>query len=197
LLDIARITGIPLRELRLYPRGIIMRIENVLKGKPPKNNLIPEKYLERGRLPDFFRGTIRPTSFIRRFQGPGAIGRDRNGISPGGNQSQLAVVSGAAPRQQRAAATGAARAAAVKAARKVTPATITKLPRGAKGPGFTPFKGTDFNIRDNVYKAARSGRLRTVNDIRRAASNIENATFRAKVIAKAQRLALAAIRAGR
>jgi hypothetical protein len=32
---------------------------------------------------------------------------------------------------------------------------------------------------------------------KRAASNIENATFRAKVIAKAQRLALAAIRAGR
>jgi hypothetical protein len=48
-----------------------------------------------------------------------------------------------------------------------------------------------------VFAAARSGRLRTVNDIKRAASNIENATFRAKVIAKAQRLALAAIRAGR
>jgi hypothetical protein len=44
-----------------------------------------------------------------------------------------------------------------------------------------------------VYAAARSGRLRTVNDIKRAASNLENATFRAKV----QRLALAAIRAGR
>jgi hypothetical protein len=120
------------------------------------------------------------------------------GISSGGNQNEPAIlVSGASARQQRAAATSAARAAAVSAARKVTPATITKLPQGVKGPGFTPFKGTDFNIRDNVYAAARSGRLRTVNDIKRAASNIENATFRAKVIAKAQRLALAAIRAGR
>jgi hypothetical protein len=75
-------------------------------------------------------------------------------------------------------------------------------PRGAAAgrqgpPGFTPFKGTDFNIRDNVYEAARSGRLRTIGDIKRTASNIENATFRAKVIAKARRLALAAIRAGR
>jgi hypothetical protein len=116
----------------------------------------------------------------------------------GSNQSQVAaIVSGASARQQRAAATSAARAAATRAARKVTPATITKLPQGVKGPGFTPFKGTDFNIRDNVYAAARSGRLRTVSDIKRAASNIENATFRTKVIAKAQRLALAAIRAGR
>jgi hypothetical protein len=126
------------------------------------------------------------------------IGAGQQGAGPF-NQSAV-VASGASlplTRQQRAAATSAARAAAVSAARKVTPATITKLPQGVKGPGFTPFKGTDFNIRDNVYAAARSGRLRTVNDIKRAASNIENATFRAKVIAKAQRLALAAIRAGR
>ena len=135
---------------------------------------------------------------LGQIRGSGAFG----GISSGGNQSQLSVAVGSGAslpltRQQRAAATSAARAAAVRAARKVTPATVTSLPRGAKGPGFTPFKGTDFNIRDNLYKAARSGRLRTVNDIKRAASNIENPTFRAKVIVKAQRLALAAIRAGR
>ncbi|MGH6900890.1 MAG: hypothetical protein ACREJ5_30780 [Geminicoccaceae bacterium] len=80
--------------------------------------------------------------------------------------------------------------------RKVTPSTVTKLPRGAKGPGFTPFTGTDFNIRGNVYQAAKRGRLRTISDIRSAAS-IENARFRGKVIKKARQLALDAIQAGR
>jgi hypothetical protein len=54
---------------------------------------------------------------------------------------------------------------------------------------FVPFKGTDFNIRDNVFEAAKNGRFEKLDDIKSAASNIENATFRKKVIAKAKILA--------
>ncbi|MGH6918937.1 MAG: hypothetical protein ACREJ0_14690 [Geminicoccaceae bacterium] len=59
----------------------------------------------------------------------------------------------------------------------------------AKQPAsFKPFAGTDFNIRDNVFEAARKGRFKTVADIKSAASNIQNASFRGKVIAKARRI---------
>ena len=54
---------------------------------------------------------------------------------------------------------------------------------------FKPFKGTDCNVRDNVYQNVKNGRLKTLADIRSAARNIKNKSFREPVIAKARKMA--------